>query len=1557
MKRKFNWIKLIGLLFILLLSSLKVFSTASVVQLSSSTFCVGGYVSLPSLIILEGNRRDFFNNNSQPVGTANGTFTITRPNANFEFNTAANITVGIENFRSISFVSVSITTSTVTITFQNNGNTTSAGATEEEFIVSGIEIRATAASTGNLTLGGTMGWQTAQPNAGVLGTVTSIAVTGTTKTTNGAGTNWGTGANWVGGVAPANGDNVVIAHNMTVNVTTGTKLNNLTINTGRTLTATNDVTVSNTLTLSGTANYVHNNTTDPSGNIFAGATETVSTTSTITVSNWSATNGYAGLARSISTTTIGNLTINGAGISVTFDELRRSTTYTMGDVSISSTSSLIIQSGNDRNLTLTTGSFSDNSSSTGVSAIMLDSYGALTWTVNGNATFNHDFSVVQYLYKAPTINSNVVWNVTGNANFGGCSANPTYDRFDGLLGLGNSSTFKLNVTGDINIANVAGEEPDYVVFMDNSGTGDLTVNCANLTISSGTSNSFQSGSGKTNFFVSTATTISATSFTVLTNLGTSTSKTWFKTGSYTQSGTSTSYFYVSYTQGASTFNCSSNFSQTGGRFNGYYYSTGTGIDSIIIGGNFTFNTSSASCYFAGNYGDGTTVIDISGNATITTTPAAAPGGVYGIYNGDGQLVFNVDGVLRQDDGIFCGSYYPAAVANKGTATFNLGSFDYNGGICYFYNSYITNGATVTFNCVGNWDMDFTNVGTAVVGYNLLTGNALLDYNIGGNFISSGGYTGDGTDRYFFSGGASGSETVDITGNVIISGGDVGFCGDRWYGQAHSITVNISGNVSVSGGAIVFSGQNGTADVNVTGNVSLTGGTTHLKYLDGVATLDVTGSFTLGDGDFNVHGSATDATADNCTVSVFDDFTINGNGIFNFDAEQTSTATNKLYLYGDNITLSGTGTTNAEGDFMRNDLGTGTGDPGLATYTVFGEIYYARTGTITYNRGTTNTMMYQVKQIINSGCIVNASASTNPFIIASHADAENTVGTTNTMHLLDISGTLVLGPTIIQSRSFSTTLATLFTSIYLRSGAEIRTSNVNGLYNGASTASIDNISYQVDGTAGTTNAVNWYLDANSTITYNGTASQVVTGKFPTNFTGTASSDVASGSSVWYKYGILKINNSVSPAAGRCYLAASNVFVRTTLTLTLGELSLGDATATNPGAGYTLTVENAATAAISYVSGSSYLRSELLAANNTAKLQWNIGATTGAHVVPFGIYSGGSIRDIAVSYNNTGATGNMTFSTRATAANTNLPRPTTSNVAACWMMHGSTGGDSVETVIDRFWDFTTSLGTSISPATATVGFKYYGSENTMTAGTNVLGIQHWTGTTWNDGKGGAAETFTTTGTNGVTAGVGSVSAAGLYQFSPYILIDAAKPLPVKLISLEGDCEGDKNVIKWVTASEINNDFFVVQKSSDGTLFSDVKSVRGNGNSNKRREYFISDENSLSGLTYYRIKQVDFDGKTNYSEIISIQGCNSKANTTLAVYPNPGKDKLTVYLENRSNEVGYIVITDVQGREVYNNEISGDVNKLTLNINELSSGIYTVKYSDSQTQKVERLIIKNE
>ena len=144
----------------------------------------------------------------------------------------------------------------------------------------------------------------------------------------------------------------------------------------------------------------------------------------------------------------------------------------------------------------------------------------------------------------------------------------------------------------------------------------------------------------------------------------------------------------------------------------------------------------------------------------------------------------------------------------------------------------------------------------------------------------------------------------------------------------------------------------------------------------------------------------------------------------------------------------------------------------------------------------------------------------------------------------------------------------------------------------------------------------------------------------------------------------------------------------------------------------------------------------------------------------------------------------------------------------------------------------------------------------------------GATWYKPTGSTFTSGTAVGTGGFTVGTRTLTWAGLTSFSDYGGVGpAAVGLPIELVLFEGKKLGLNNELIWRTQTEINNDYFTIEKTTDGVTFETVGTASGAGNSNTVLNYNLIDQNVQKVINYYRLVQTDTDGKNTVSNLISI------------------------------------------------------------------------------------------
>ena len=173
-----------------------------------------------------------------------------------------------------------------------------------------------------------------------------------------------------------------------------------------------------------------------------------------------------------------------------------------------------------------------------------------------------------------------------------------------------------------------------------------------------------------------------------------------------------------------------------------------------------------------------------------------------------------------------------------------------------------------------------------------------------------------------------------------------------------------------------------------------------------------------------------------------------------------------------------------------------------------------------------------------------------------------------------------------------------------------------------------------------------------------------------------------------------------------------------------------------------------------------------------------------------------------------------------------------------------------------------------------------------------------------------------------------------------------LPVELYSFTGKKSGNKNILEWITASESNNDFFTLEHSTDGASFSELINVPGAGDSHTTLDYSTEDTEPYSPITYYRLKQTDFDGKFTYSNTIAV----STESYIVYTGPNPVNDNFSIKLISDDIGIASLEILDVTGAIILKNNFqeSKGENSIQLNVNTFSPGLYFIRLHTSSIQE---------
>ncbi len=190
----------------------------------------------------------------------------------------------------------------------------------------------------------------------------------------------------------------------------------------------------------------------------------------------------------------------------------------------------------------------------------------------------------------------------------------------------------------------------------------------------------------------------------------------------------------------------------------------------------------------------------------------------------------------------------------------------------------------------------------------------------------------------------------------------------------------------------------------------------------------------------------------------------------------------------------------------------------------------------------------------------------------------------------------------------------------------------------------------------------------------------------------------------------------------------------------------------------------------------------------------------------------------------------------------------------------------------------------------------------------------------------------------------------------------PLPIELLSFTAEIDNTSVKLIWKTLTEINNDYFTIERSVNGISFDVLGTVPGNGNTTTIMEYDFYDDAPIEGTSYYRLKQTDFDGKYEYFKLVAVNyNISDDGICTLNVYPNPCVGNCTINLADcplGESDVN-VELYDAFGKRI-TNRISPkskdqDISFHLNSSNNLSPGVYIVKANTNGKAQSQKVIIK--
>lgn len=461
---------------------------------------------------------------------------------------------------------------------------------------------------------------------------------------------------------------------------------------------------------------------------------------------------------------------------------------------------------------------------------------------------------------------------------------------------------------------------------------------------------------------------------------------------------------------------------------------------------------------------------------------------------------------------------------------------------------------------------------------------------------------------------------------------------------------------------------------------------------------------------------------------------------------------------------------------------------------------------------------------------------------------------------------------------------VFCSTALLLSAQVDVTNNGTLYITGNTDTISVIgNFTNASSASLTNNGRFYAKQN--YTNNQASTPVGTGELTLN--GTGAQDISTTStSPFYKLTINKVSGLAR--------LASAVTINHTLTLTAGKLSLDN---------YDMTMANSA--AISGAGTNTYL-----IAVGSGVLKQQIAAS-GSKIFPVGTSAAYTPITISLAMLSTTDVFNVRMLPAVYVNGTTGNTMNSNSVNATWMVSETVNGGSNASLTCQ-WPALLEL----------TGFNRVFSR-----------LAHYTSSAWDYGY----ENINASGSDPY-----SVTRSGFTSFSPFAVTMLMAILPVSSLDVVGKNNGNENLINWSTASEQNTSYYAVEASLNGIEFKEAGRVLAAGNSNSLTTYNFVHREINQQSYYYRIKQVDADGKIAYSKTIRINVARFK---TATLYPNPVKDKTTISFSLQQSSSITVNITNASGlliKTIGQRYTKGD-HKMHLDLSMLPAGSYNLQLKD--------------
>lgn len=704
------------------------------------------------------------------------------------------------------------------------------------------------------------------------------------------------------------------------------------------------------------------------------------------------------------------------------------------------------------------------------------------------------------------------------------------------------------------------------------------------------------------------------------------------------------------------------------------------------------------------------------------------------------------------------------------------------------------------------------------------------------------------------------------------------------------TINITPDVAISGTTTVTNNGTLTVTGNITGTVAgstFVNSTNAILHVAGAVLTTGTLTATASPNTIDYNNAGTQ-TIKGTTYHILQ---LTNSGTKTFGGN--TTINSELNISGTVSAVGGTNTLSGAGNLVMS----GTSELTIAktgvTVPEFTGIYQLTSGTINFNPTTASTQVLRGVNYYN--LTLSGSNAASQFDLTNVTDIANVFSSQN-------QSIFINNPVMSVAGDFSYTssgTSALANDITINGSTTVSAGNLNlntkylttaglTLASGA-TLNATGSTIEITDAGGWTNNGGTFTNSTSTVLFSGTANQSIGGSSSTTFNNLTLS-----------------NTSSAPA----YTLGAAIQVAGTLTFSSGLADFN---------GNTLTLGSSAasTGTMSYTNGWIY--------NGTLKRWYNtatVANSSMAALFPLGT------------------------SANARALYVNAPSSAPSAGGTVSISH--TGGSGTSTVnfsdgatqIDRLYNSSWTISTADGLTGGTWNITTYGTGLNALSSITPLRLTNAAGVTGTAGTNSGSTSNPQVGRTGI-----ALASLGNTYYWGY----SSTALPVEMVSFDAKANNKTIELKWVTASELNSNYFTLFRSADGMNFTEISKISAKGYSSTFSYYDFTDDKPFNGINYYKLTETDFDGEVSDANYTS---ANLKNVSSPHIISNPVQDVLAFDMKDMSQSIVNLRIFDCSGRLIYNESVPA-TEKLKIDCTVFQTGVYLLDADNGISRFRERFV----